>query len=231
MSYETITLSPSEQQMLTALCPVVIGLGNYLGSGREVALYRMDEPIRVVEIANGFHSGSTVDSPASSSLKSMLENLAPGEHSSHCFFTRNRQGTQLKVSVITIQGDTPERRIGALCLTYYMDQSLTEFGRTWFNSCTADDLSNPSGGFAPGIDALIIETTLEVRDQIMADPNVNASSKNRVIIANLAKRGVFKAKESVVTVAKTLGISRNTVYLHLRNLNGDPLQPTESLKA
>ena len=85
MSYETITLSPSEQQMLTALCPVVIGLGNYLGSGCEVALYRMDEPIRVVEIANGFHSGSTVDSPASSSLKSMLENLAPGEHSSHCF--------------------------------------------------------------------------------------------------------------------------------------------------
>lgn len=230
MPFEKITLSSSEQQTLAALRPITVGLGNYLGNGCEVALYRLDDPIRVVEVANGFHSGLTVDSPAPAFLKSMLENLAPGEHSSHCFFTRNRQGTQLKVSIITIQGDSPDRRIGALCLAFYMDQSLSEFGRTWFNGCTADDLSNPSGGFAPGIDALIIETTLEVRDQVMADPSVNASSKNRVIIANLAKRGVFKAKESVVTVAKTLGISRNTVYLHLRNLNGEAAQLNEILK-
>ena len=39
------------------------------------------------------------------------------------------------------------------------------------------------------------------------------------IISILHQKGIFNLKDAVVKVAHCMGISKNTVYMHVRNLN------------
>ena len=43
--------------------------------------------------------------------------------------------------------------------------------------------------------------------------------KNKEIVAILYQKGIFNLKDSVITIANHLGISKNTVYMHIRNMN------------
>jgi len=42
--------------------------------------------------------------------------------------------------------------------------------------------------------------------------------KNRKIVEELYEKGIFSLKDSVIRCAELLGISKNTVYLHLRRI-------------
>ena len=68
----------------------------------------------------------------------------------------------------------------------------------------------------------LIETALaDVKDMILNDTSIAASNKNKEIVTALYKRGIFNLKDSVVKVAERLGISKNTVYMHIRNLKSE----------
>ena len=43
-------------------------------------------------------------------------------------------------------------------------------------------------------------------------------NKNKEIIAMLNEKGIFNFKDSVVKIADMMGISKNTVYMHIRNI-------------
>lgn len=50
---------------------------------------------------------------------------------------------------------------------------------------------------------------------------IHTTNKNKEIIRILFDKGIFHIKDSVVQVAEILGISKNTVYMHLRNLSDE----------
>lgn len=72
--------------------------------------------------------------------------------------------------------------------------------------------------FSENIDDLLESTLNEIRENIMNDPSISSANKNKEIIFALEQRGIFNIKDSVVKIANLLNISKNTVYLHLRNL-------------
>lgn len=49
------------------------------------------------------------------------------------------------------------------------------------------------------------------------DPTISSSNKNKEIILRLYQQGIFQLKDAVITVSNQLNISKNTVYMHLRN--------------
>jgi len=53
---------------------------------------------------------------------------------------------------------------------------------------------------------------------VLNDFSVSPQNKNKEIIIQLYQRGIFNIKDAVLKVASLLGISKNTVYLHIRNL-------------
>ena len=65
---------------------------------------------------------------------------------------------------------------------------------------------------------LVESMTEQIRDEVMEDMRIASVNKNKEIIQRLEEKGIFKVKESVAKVSEILGISKNTVYLHLRNL-------------
>lgn len=61
------------------------------------------------------------------------------------------------------------------------------------------------------------------RNQVMSNNSIAAVNKNKELIRILHEKGFFYMKNSVPKVAEALGISKNTVYLHLRSIeNKDP---------
>ena len=67
------------------------------------------------------------------------------------------------------------------------------------------------------IDDLLETSIEEIKRKINDDKSISIANKNKEIIRILYKQGLFKIKDSVIKIANTLGISKHTVYLHLRN--------------
>ena len=63
--------------------------------------------------------------------------------------------------------------------------------------------------------------SMEARSSVMNNPAIPSVNKNKEIIGILNSKGLFNIKDSVNSVAKSLDISRNTVYLHLRGISED----------
>ncbi len=59
----------------------------------------------------------------------------------------------------------------------------------------------------------------EIKKIVYNDLSISASNKNKEIVSLLYQRGIFNLKDSVITISEQLGISKNTVYMHIRNLN------------
>ena len=72
--------------------------------------------------------------------------------------------------------------------------------------------------FAQDVDELIAEAVSEILEEVMDDPEITAINKNKEIVIRLEEKGIFNIKDAVVKVADQLEISKNTVYMHLRNL-------------
>ena len=46
---------------------------------------------------------------------------------------------------------------------------------------------------------------------------IPADDKNKVIVEELYRKGMFRLKDAVVIAADLLGVSKNTIYMHIRN--------------
>ena len=73
--------------------------------------------------------------------------------------------------------------------------------------------------FVTDADDLILQTALQVRTEVLNNPQISAGNKNREIVSRLYSQGIFNLKDGVIKTANALGISKNTVYMHLRNIS------------
>ena len=75
--------------------------------------------------------------------------------------------------------------------------------------------------FANNMSDALTKSINDARNQVMFNNNIAAVNKNKELIRILQEKGIFRIKNSVPQVADALGISKNTVYLHLRSIAKD----------
>ena len=103
-------------------------------------------------------------------------------------------------------------------MNYYMNTSFSEFINNFIPSQSAAIENMPvTETFASNVDDMILSTLEHARRQVYQDMSILSSNKNKAIINLLYDKGIFQIKDAVPNVADLLGISKNTVYLHLRN--------------
>ncbi|MFN1774535.1 helix-turn-helix domain-containing protein [Clostridioides difficile] len=68
-------------------------------------------------------------------------------------------------------------------------------------------------------DEVILKSYQDAKVIVENDSNISSNDKNKSIVSILNESGIFKIKDSVVKVADLMGLSKNTIYMHLRNLN------------
>jgi len=215
-----VHLTLIDRIILESYMTMMEGLADYLGGGYEMVLHSLEDTEHsVIKIINGHHTGRTEGMPITDLALQMLEEIEKdGEKSYISYFTKNKKGEPLKSSTIVVRGEE-KRIIGLLCINFYLNTGFSEILTSYIPAISTHSMVKTET-FAKNVDELIFSKVQEVRKTVLADEGILPSLKNKEIINSLHQQGVFTMKDAVVKVADYLGISKNTVYMHIRNVGG-----------
>lgn len=222
---EYIILSEADKIVLESYKTMVEGLADYLGNGYEFVVHSLENLDRsAIKIINGHHSGRVEGAPITDLALSMLGKINESKDSNgFSYFNKNKQGVVLKSATIPIKGEK-DRIIGLLCINFYTDTPFSLILKNFFseeksNLLVGETSSIVSENFAEDIDDLIFTALAEAKEKVLNNVAIGSINKNKEIITLLYNKGIFNLKDAVIKVAELLRISKNTVYMHIRNLN------------
>ena len=216
--YNNIVLTETDRAILSSYKQMCDGLSDYLGSGYEFVLHSLEDlDHSVIKIINGHYTSRKEGSPITDLALNMLDKIQEEELVGYfSYSSRNRKGEPLRSTTITVIGEN-ERVIGLLCINFYLNTPLSSVIDSLIRA-TPENISHASAeNFVNNPSELIADAVEEVRKEVMADPNITTQNRNKEIVLRLAARGIFRLKDSVVLCAELLGVSKNTIYMHLRN--------------
>lgn len=224
MNEYSIKLTPAEHIILESYIPVIESLGRYLGEGYEVILHNLESlEHSVIQIVNGYYSGRKIGSPITDFALGMLTKIQSSkDHSAITYFNQRPDGIILKSTTIPIPGEKG-RIIGMICINFYTNLPLSTVIRQLIPVESSDSTAflQKTETFTENVDDLIESALSDVKDTILNDTSVSTQNKNKEIVTALYRKGIFNLKDSVIKVADRLNISKNTVYMHIRNLKNE----------
>jgi len=112
----------------------------------------------------------------------------------------------------------PRLIIGLFCINFYLTASLLSILQNFMPN-TKTEHENISETFVENAEELMLNALDEAKKSVYDNLAISSSNKNKEIVAILYQKGIFNLKDSVITIANHLGISKNTVYMHIRNMN------------
>ena len=204
-------LTKNDKKTLESYKLLIEGLAKYLGNSYELVLHSLEDlDNSVIAIYNGEHTGRQVGAPITDLALKMLDKIESEDENSIVYFSQNKKGEPLKSTTISIKGDD-NKVIGLLCINMYLNTSLKDILESLTPNKAITENYNQNS-------ADLIENAYEIeKTNVLADPSILPSNKNKVIIERLYDKGIFQMKDAVIRMEELMGISRNTVYLHIRN--------------
>lgn len=214
------TFSAEDIHTLDSCRLLTDGLADYLGPCYEIVLHSLqDLNNSVLTIHNGQFTGRKVGSPVTDLALKMLHDIENNSEKDYIsYFTYTKDNKPMRSTTIAIRSNQ-NRIIGLLCINMYLGCSMADFMGHLMGDGAGINRSVLAEDFANDIDNVIESALNATREEVMQDRTISSSNKNKEIIHRLYHKGIFGLKDSVNYVAKALGISRNTVYLHLRSIN------------
>ena len=217
MSHE-VKLTKNDRLILESYKPVIRNLAAYFSTPYEFVLHSLEDyDHSVIEIVNGEHTGRTVGAPITDLALKMLDRINDGDGNQDAiiYFSHNRKGEPLKSTTIAIRGDH-SKVIGLLCINMYLNSSFSEVISSFVPGGTLLSLDMRED-FTQNPENLIRAAYENEKESVLADDTILPSNKNKVIIEHLYDKGVFRFTDSGVVLENMMGISKNTIYMHLRN--------------
>lgn len=212
---DNISLSKTEKLILESIKGMMDGLSAYLSGSYELVLHSLEDLNEsVIYILNGEYTGRKIGAPITDLALGMLDEISNGHKDYKVYFSKNKKGEPLKSTTIAIRGEN-RRIIGLLCINMYMNTPIADIISSFVEISPIFNDANEY--FSQSSDDLIKKSLEEARDIVMADASISPSLKNKAIIEILAEKGIFRLKDSVTKVEELMGISKNTIYMHIRN--------------
>ncbi|WP_430605168.1 helix-turn-helix transcriptional regulator [Enterococcus sp. AZ197] len=197
------------------------GLGNFFGSTHEVILHSLENlESSAIKVINGHFSNRKEGAPITDMALKMLSQVeSEHDYAVKPYYNKNQKGVILKSSTIPVIGEN-DRIIGLICINMHLEMPLIDYLQDLLPSGQQNDMSQElknSEHFSDNIDELITTSLTKVKQAVESDPNVSHLKQNKEIVIRLYDQGIFNLKDSVIKIADRLGISKNTIYLHIRN--------------
>jgi len=214
---KTGKLSASERLILDSYKTTMEGLASYFGGAFEFVLHDItDFDHSIIKIINGSLSGRREGSPITDFALSMLEKIQENDASRPfmCYTSKSKYGRPVKSATIVIFGNR-KKVIGLLCVNLYLDSPLSSLLQNFSVDSGTDYVTE---NFSNDSDELIARALEKVRSGVDTDDSVPPHLKNKEIVTILYHQGIFKLKNAVRDISGELGISKSTVYLHIRAL-------------
>ncbi len=204
-------LSKNDKEILESYKSSIEGLAKYLGHSYEIVLHSLEDlDNSVIAICNGEHTGRKIGAPITDLALKMLDQIETTNENSIVYFSQNRKGEPLKSTTIAIVGEN-NKTIGLLCINMYLNTSFKEVLESFTPNKTVRENYNQN------VEDLIMNAYEIEKNSVLSDNSILPSNKNKVIIERLYDKGIFQMKDAVLEIEKLTGLSKNTVYLHIRN--------------
>jgi predicted transcriptional regulator YheO len=211
-------LSAAERLIIDSYKTTMEGLAAYLGEAFEIVLHDLtDYDHSIIKIINGFHSGRAEGAPVTDLALSMLEQIRSNGAASGPFVSytsKSKYGKPVRSTTIVIFGEQ-RRAIGLLCINLYLDSPISSLLGNFSPVSQSDFVTEH---FTSDSDELIVRALEQARSAVEADSALPQSQKNKEMVTILYHQGIFKLKNAVQIISEDMGISKNTVYLHIRSL-------------
>lgn len=220
MVTEEIKLTYVDRRILESYSGMLDGLSKYLGAGYEIVLHSLEDfSHSAIKVINGYHTGRKEGAPITDLALSMLEKIENNKSSTEViYYSKNKKGEPLKSATIAIEGENG-RIIGLLCINFYLNTPLLEFMEGMSRGSNQPAMHGNIESYSANSNELVEETIQAIRSEVYADNSISAAKKNKEIIERAYARGIYNIKDAVQQTAAILSMSKNTVYLHLRNLD------------
>lgn len=213
MTQPFIPFSDEDHAILASYFPVVDGIAALLGEHCEIVLHSLEFlEHSAIYIANGHNTGRTIGSPITDRALHSLHNMQT-DSVSMPYFTRAKGGKLMKSITIAIRNGK-QHVIGLICINLNLEVPVSQFLSTFIAPTENDSSVN----FASTVDELVEQTLENCIEEVLNNPTISNSNKNRHIVFKLFEKGIFDIKDSINLVADRLDISRHTVYLYIRQV-------------
>ncbi len=214
---KTIKLSDHDREILRSMEPVVDGIAELFGKNCEVILHSFEDMAHsVVKIANSHITGRKIGSPITDlGLNALRESFADNRDIVGSYFTRTETGRLFKSITILIRNRKNEP-IGMLCANIDISAPLSDFLADFTAELSGKQLAVEH--FHTEIGDMVHASLSECVTQFSQVKGISSSERNRMIIADLARKGIFDIKGAIDIVAGEIGVSKYTIYHYLREV-------------
>lgn len=200
---------------------IVDMIGLFFKDSVEVVLHSLDNlENSVVYIHNGQKTCRTIGSPVTDKA---LKILAEFEDTNKRLFgpykTVSHDGHVMK-SVTTVIVNPQGRAIGMLCMNFDLDTPLSSMFKFMFEDFaqSSDGSNSDNEYFATDIHDLLSTSVNQIKHDIQDNDAIPLRQKNKAIIMELQKQGLFNLRNSVPIISEILNLSKDAIYLHLRSM-------------
>lgn len=217
-----VKLSSGDRTILDALCGTADGIAKIFGESCEVVIHSLEDLRHsAIKIVNGHVTGRQIGSPLTDLGVEMITKantitsdvIGP-------YYNRTDKGKLLK-SVTVLVRNPRQKLIGFFCINIDLSAAVLQFpakvfspqGKIESSSEVTDQLTEH---FPSNVQNLISEIFKLVSRGVNEDKKISNTERHRMVVSELYKRGIFNIKGAVDFVAGELGVSRYTVYNHVR---------------
>ena len=216
-----IKLTKTDREVLRSYETMLEGLSRYMGEGYEFVLHSLEDySSSAVKVIHGLHTGRTEGAPLTDLALDLLEEIEKQGKDSRgiTYFTKNKKGEPLRSTTIPVRGEK-NRIIGLLCINFNLDTPFAQYIRNFVPEPEEKGQSSQrQENFSASSVELLEDMVEQIREEVIEDKEITSANRNKEIIQRLYQKGVYNMKDAVIRTAEMLGISKNTVYMHLRNM-------------
>ena len=207
--------------ILKGVQSVMKGIAFIYGNNCEVVLHSMETADRaIVSIENNHVSGRDVGEPMSDFVFELLEDMSKADEPFINFFKDTTLSKNELKSCTTLIRNNKDRIIGALCINMDLSMPINDFFKDFLQFDSEKYSSTKTAAYTQTTKELIdssIDLALEI---VNKQRGLSSTERNKAVIYELYKKGIFSVKKGVEITAEELGISKFTVYNYLKALKG-----------
>ncbi len=214
-----------DQSILKGVQSVMKGIAFIYGKNCEVVLHSMEHEDRaIIAIENNHVSGRDVGDPMSDFVFKLLEDMSTADEPFINFFKNTTLSKNELKSCTTLIRNNKDRIIGALCINMDISMPVKDFFSDFLQFDSEKYSGTKNAAYTQSTRELIdssIDAALEI---VNRQRGLSSTERNKAVIFELFKKGIFSVKKGVEITAEELGISKFTVYNYLKALKGTEIE-------
>ncbi len=211
------SLTQHDRMILKSISLVAGGIARQFGEFCEVVVHSLEDlESSILSIENGEVTGRNEGGPMTDFALSVLESCGDSAMDIYGpYYTTTESGKTLK-STTTVIRNQEGAPIGFFCINFDISAPFASLMESLLRDVSGEQ--TVSEHFPLTARELVDTSFREVIDSISRQTGISPSRKNKLIVEELYKRGVFHIKNGIDIIADKLGVSRYTIYNYIREV-------------